>query len=80
MLFCNLRPAISGCSQAFNRVQTALEAVSAVHQLTSAFHTLSLCVRPLLIAGFPLGSAEERGMIIEDGNGSSAKSLTAEQV
>ena len=60
--------------------QIALEAVSAVHQLTSAFHTLSLCVRPLITAGFPLASADVDGMAIENGSVSSANQLTPEQV
>ena len=32
--------------------QVALESVSATHQLVSAVHTLALCTRPLLLAGF----------------------------
>ena len=34
--------------------QVALESVSATHQLVSAVHTLALCTRPLLLAGFAL--------------------------
>lgn len=30
----------------------ALESIQASHQLVSAIHTLALCVRPLLLAGF----------------------------
>lgn len=60
--------------------QIALEAVSAVHQLTSAFHTLSLCVRPLITAGFPLAAAGVDGMAIEAGSVSSSDQLTPEQV
>lgn len=62
------------------RLQIALEAVSAVHQLTSAFHTLSLCLRPLLTAGFPLAAAGEGGMDIDEGISDAANSLTPEQV
>lgn len=61
-------------------VQIALEAVSAVHQLTSAFHTLSLCLRPLLTAGFPLAAASEGGMVIDESIGNGANPLIPEQV
>jgi hypothetical protein len=46
-----------------------------VHQLTSAFHTMSLCVRPLLIAGFRTAAGRDP-MLLESANGS----LTADQV
>ncbi len=38
--------------------QEALEAVTATHQLVAAVHTLGLCTRPLLLAGFPAAAAE----------------------
>ena len=47
-----------------------------MHQLTSAFHTMSLCTRPLLIAGFSAAGADGEPMLLEPSNGS----LTPEQV
>jgi len=47
-----------------------------VHQLTSAFHTMSLCTRPLLIAGFWAAAGDEEPMLLD----SSSTSLTPEQV
>ena len=46
-----------------------------MHQLTSAFHTMSLCVRPLLIAGFRTAAGGDP-MLLEGADGS----LTPEQV
>jgi len=47
-----------------------------VHQLTSAFHTMSLCTRPLLIAGFKAAAGDEEFMAIDP----LTSSLTPEQV
>ena len=32
--------------------------MTATHQLVAAVHTLALCTRPLLLAGFPAAAAE----------------------
>ena len=48
-----------------------------MHQLTSAFHTMSLCTRPLLIAGFRAAAGDEEEPMLLD---SSTTSLTPEQV
>lgn len=32
--------------------------MTATHQLVAAVHTLGLCTRPLLLAGFPAAAAE----------------------
>ena len=48
-------------------LQVALESVSATHQLVSAIHTLALCTRPLLLAGFaPNPESAESGPIDAD--------------
>ena len=47
-----------------------------MHQLTSAFHTMSLCTRPLLVAGFKAAAGDEEPMLLD----SSSTSLTPEQV
>ena len=41
------------CSQPRPAAQEALVSLSAAHQLVSALHTLSHCLRPLLLAGGP---------------------------
>ena len=41
------------CSQPHPALQEALVSLSAAHQLVSALHTLSHCLRPLLLAGGP---------------------------
>ena len=46
-----------------------------MHQLTSAFHTMSLCVRPLLIAGCRTAAGHDP-MLLESADGP----LTADQV
>ena len=47
-----------------------------MHQLTSAFHTMSLCTRPLLIAGFRATAGDDEPIVLDP----STTSLTPEQV
>ncbi|KAK9818405.1 hypothetical protein WJX72_012161 [[Myrmecia] bisecta] len=61
------------------RFEAALEAVTAAHQLVSAVHTLGLCVRPLLIAGFPM-EATEGAAVVTDGSVAANKVAAADAI
>ena len=56
-------------------MQMALEAVTAAHQLVTGVHTLGLCVRPLLIAGFSPAAAD-RAMEVDEAPGVSERVRT----